>query len=205
MKAVLQDEITRVVQEPTSESLSITSLRKGDEVDVGKVIRKKKETWVSVTLANGATGYISGNTTIFQIKKVESMANELEIHETPANDSPILATIPKRTPFIVRGFEKVEDVDWFFVEFEQNNRGYIQTGPKLRIVPEVTRSSAKRMMITGGLFAVGGLIFFIIGLNQSSTAGDTNFISIGLVLLGLFQVFQGYMQYKQAVKQEEKK
>jgi uncharacterized protein YgiM (DUF1202 family) len=205
MKAILQDEITRVVQEPTSESLSITSLRKGDEVEVGKVIRKGKEVWVTVTLANGATGYIAGNTTIFQVKKVESAANDLEVHESPAEDSAVVTTIPKRTAFIVRGFEKVEGDEWYQAEDAQGVRGYIKTGPKLRIVPEVTRSSARRMMITGGVFALGGVILYVIGLYQKpTTGGDANFITIGLILLGLFQVFQGYMQHRQAKRNDEK-
>lgn len=206
MKAILQDEITRVVQEPTSESLSLTSLRKGDEVEVGKVIRKGKEVWVTVTLANGATGFIAGNTTIFQVKKVESAANELEVHESPADDSAVISTIPKRTAFIVRGFEKTEGDEWYQTEDAQGVRGYIKAGPKLRIVPEVTRSSARRMMITGGVFALGGVILYVIGLNQQpTTGGDANFITIGLILLGLFQVFQGYMQHRQAKREEENK
>jgi uncharacterized protein YgiM (DUF1202 family) len=206
MKAILQDEITRVIQEPTSESLSITSLRKGDEVDVGKVIRKGKEVWVHVTLDNGATGYIAGNTTIFQVKRVESAANDLEVRETPSDDAPIVTTIPKRTAFIVRGFEKVEDVDWYQVVDAQGVNGYIKTGPKLRIVPEVSRASARRMMITGGIFALAGVILYVVSLVQKTGAGGNgDFISIGLVLLGLFQVFQGYMQHKQVKRDEEDK
>lgn len=206
MKAILQDEITRVIQEPTSESLSITSLRKGDEVDVGKVIRKGKEVWVHVTLDNGATGYIAGNTTIFQVKRVESAANDLEVRETPSDEAPIVTTIPKRTAFIVRGFEKVEDVDWYQVVDAQGVNGYIKTGPKLRIVPEVSRASARRMMITGGIFALAGVILYVVSLVQKTgTGGNGDFISIGLVLLGLFQVFQGYMQHKQVKRDEEDK
>ena len=70
MRATLGDESTLVYQEPVAEAISITTLRKGDEFEIGKVIRKKGETWVTVTLENGFTGYITGDTRIFSIQQV---------------------------------------------------------------------------------------------------------------------------------------
>ena len=73
MRASLGDDSARVWQEPNAESISMTSIQKGDEFEIGKVIRKKKEVWVTVTLDNGVTGYISGDTHIFAIQKVEAV------------------------------------------------------------------------------------------------------------------------------------
>lgn len=42
MKAIMVEDVVRVTSEPTAEALSIFSLRKGDVVDTGKVIRKEK-------------------------------------------------------------------------------------------------------------------------------------------------------------------
>jgi len=203
MRASLGDESARVWQEPNAESISMTSIHKGEEFEVGKVIRKKKEVWVTVTLDSGVIGYISGDTHIFAIQKVEAVGNDLELYKEPDDTSPVLATIPKKTLFTVRGVENVNDVNWYHAEDEEGNKGYIKTGVRLRAKPQITRESARKMMITGALFAVGGaVLYFVFPSNPEAAGGDTSFISLGLILLGLFQVFQGFMQYRQMGKKE---
>ncbi len=203
MRASLGDDNARVWQEPNAESISMTSIRKGDEFEVGKVIRKKKEVWVTVTLDNGVTGYISGDTHIFAIQKVEAVGNDLELYESPDATSPVLSIIPKKTLFTVRGFENANDENWYRAEDEEGNQGYIKSGVRLRAKPQITRESARKMMITGALFAVGGaVLYFVFPANPEASGGDTSFISLGLILLGLFQVFQGFMQYRQLGKKD---
>jgi Na+/phosphate symporter len=59
------------------------------------------------------------------------------------------------------------------------------------------------MMITGALFAVGGaVLYFLFPSNPEAAGGNTSFISLGLILLGLFQVFQGFAQYRQQSKKD---
>jgi len=203
MRASLGDDSARVWQEPNAESISMTSIHKGEEFEVGKVIRKKKEVWVTVTLESGVIGYISGDTHIFAIQKVEAVGNDLELYKEPDDTSPVLATIPKKTLFTVRGVENVNDVNWYHAEDEEGNKGYIKTGVRLRAKPQITRESARKMMITGALFAVGGaVLYFVFPSNPEAAGGDTSFISLGLILLGLFQVFQGFMQYRQLGKKD---
>ena len=203
MRASLGDDSARVWQEPNAESISMTSIHKGEEFEVGKVIRKKKEVWVTVTLDSGVVGYISGDTHIFAIQKVEAVGNDLELYKEPDDTSPVLATIPKKTLFTVRGVENVNDVNWYHAEDEEGNKGYIKTGVRLRAKPQITRESARKMMITGALFAVGGaVLYFVFPSNPEAAGGDTSFISLGLILLGLFQVFQGFMQYRQLGKKD---
>jgi len=203
MRASLGDESARVWQEPNAESISMTSIHKGEEFEIGKVIRKKKEVWVTVTLDSGVIGYISGDTHIFAIQKVEAVGNDLELYKEPDDTSPVLATIPKKTLFTVRGVENVNDVNWYHAEDEEGNKGYIKTGVRLRAKPQITRESARKMMITGALFAVGGaVLYFVFPSNPEAAGGDTSFISLGLILLGLFQVFQGFMQYRQLGKKD---
>jgi hypothetical protein len=205
MRATLTDETARVVQEPTSESISLTSLRKGEEFEIGKVIRKKKEVWVTVTTSSGVKGYISGDTHIFAIQKVEAIGNDLDVYAEPGGTSEVVTIIPKRTLFTVRGVEKVDDEDWYFLETDEGVKGYFKAGVKLRAKPEVTRDSARKMMVTGGLFAAAGVVLYFVNAANQTTAGQTDFLTLGLILLGLFQVFQGYMQYRQATKKENNK
>ncbi len=203
MRASLGDESARVWQEPNAESISMTSIHKGEEFEIGKVIRKKKEVWVTVTLDNGVTGYISGDTHIFGIQKVEAVGNDLELYQEPDETSTVLATIPKKTLFTVRGVETVNDQSWYRTETDDGIQGYIKSGARLRAKPQITRESARKMMITGAFFAVGGaVLYFLFPSNPEATGGDTSFISLGLILLGLFQVFQGFMQYRQVGKKD---
>ncbi len=203
MRASLGDDSARVWQEPNAESISMTSIHKGEEFEIGKVIRKKKEVWVTVTLDNGVTGYISGDTHIFAIQKVEAVGNDLELYKEPDASSEVLATIPKKTLFTVRGVETVNDESWYRAETDEGAQGYIKSGARLRAKPQVTKESARRMMITGALFAVGGaVLYFLFPSNPEAGGGDTSFISLGLILLGLFQLFQGFIQYRQQGKKE---
>ena len=98
MKAILSEDSTRVMQEPTAESISMTSLQKGDEFEVGKVIRKRKEVWVEAILPSGVTGYISGGTKIFAIKRVEATGNPLDMYESPDESSRIHENHPQAHP-----------------------------------------------------------------------------------------------------------
>lgn len=201
MRASLGDESARVWQEPNAESISMTTIRKGEEFEIGKVIRKKKEVWVTVTLDNGVTGYISGDTHIFGIQKVEAVGNDLELYQEPDETSTVLVTIPKKTLFTVRGVETVNETNWYRAETDEGVLGYIKSGARLRAKPQVTRESARKMMITGAFFAVGGaVLYFVFPSNPEAAGGDTSFISLGLILLGLFQVFQGFIQYRQLGK-----
>ncbi len=202
MRATLGDESTPVFQEPVAEAISITTLRKGDEFEIGKVIRKKGETWVTVTLENGFTGYIAGDTRIFSIQQVESIGNDLEMHESPDPESPILGVIPRKTVFTVRGSDKYEEDVWYRVQDSEGVVGYVKAGVKLRVRPEVSEAGGRKMMITGAVFAVIGLIlyFLVPPAEAGSGRGDFSFITLALILLGFFQVFQGFMQYRQAKK-----
>ena len=213
MRATLSDESAPVLQEPSPESISITSLKKGEEFELGKVTRKKKEAWVAVTLQNGATGFINGSTRIFQVQKVEAIGNPIEVHEAPDDDSPILKTIPKKTPFTLCGFEKVEIEDSGDAEEGKEGeeapkvkKGYFRAGPKLRAVAEYTAASARKLMITGGIFtAIGIVAYFVINATAANDgSGNSSFLALALMLLGLFQLGQGYMQWRKVKKDAAK-
>ena len=201
MRATLGEDSARVLQEPNAESISISSLQKGNEFEIGKVIRKKKEVWVTVTLDSGTVGYISGDTRIFAIQQVEAIGNDLELHEEPSDESPVLSIIPKKTTFTVRGVEKVNEENWYQAVDSEGRSGFIKSGPRLRAKPQATPESARRMMITGALFAVGGAaLYFLFPSNPNG--GDTSFLSLGVLLLGLFQLVQGYLQYRKLDKKQ---
>lgn len=61
-------------------------------------------------------------------------------------------------------------------------------------------------MIMGGLFAAAAIVIYLLGLRSgTASAGNTSIFTIALLLLGLFQFGQGYLQYRQAKKDEQAK
>ena len=211
MRASLGDESAAVWQETSPDSISVATIHKGEEFEIGKIIRKKKDAWVNVTLDNGVTGFISGNTHIFQVQQVEAIGNDLDLHQAADSESLLLKVIPKKTLFTIHGIEKVGDTTWYRVEDAEGSQGFILAGPRLRVRPQVTISSARRMMITGAIFAAAGIaLFFIFPANATDATGGgintfNNVITLAVVLLGLFQVVQGYMQYRQVKRNEQNK
>jgi hypothetical protein len=205
MKAILTDETTRIFSEPKGDSLSIASVHQGEEMDLGKVIRKKKEAWVEITLSNGVVGYIAGSTKIFVIKKVQLLSNTADVYESPSHDAKVVKTFLKKDIFDAVGVEKVDNLDWVKVTDPSGLTGFMRQNVKIKIYNVPSKPAGKKLMITGGIFAGLGIIIFVSSLVQANPLGDSSLLIVGLVVLGGFQFVQGLMQYRQAVKAEEEK
>jgi hypothetical protein len=79
----------------------------------------------------------------------------------------------------------------------------MKAGPRLRVRPQVTRESARKMMITGGIFtAAGVLLYFLFPAPVDTPDTGVNFITLAVILLGLFHVFQGFMQWRQVNRKD---
>jgi hypothetical protein len=203
MKAIMVEDIIRVTSEPTPDAISIFSLKKGDIVETGKVIRKKKDSWVEVTTSSGQTGYISGQTRIFVIRQVE-LTGATDLLNTPSTDATVVKTLPKGGIISAVGVEKNDSGTWYHVTDDAGADGYISSRAKYRVYQVPTTSGATRLMITGAVFAAMGLIFFFTTSDLSS-ASSSLFLIIGLIGLGVFQMVQGYSQWRKAKQKTENK
>jgi hypothetical protein len=154
--------------------------------------RQKKGTWSPSPSINGVTGFFR-EYALFAIQKDEAMGNVLEIYEEPNSSSSVLTTIPKKTLFTVRGVEKVDDQTWYRVESPEGIKGYMLSGPRLRTRPEVTAASARKMMITGGIFTAAGFQLYFLCLLNRDVGGDTSFITLASFARFL-QLLQGYLK-----------
>ena len=196
MRAIMIEESVRVYSEAKEGAISIFSLRKGDEVETGKVIRKKKESWVEVTLDSGQTGFISGQTRIFVVRKIELMT-ETELLDAPSEKANLIKAMPKGTVVSAIGVEKEDKNVWYLVREENGGQGYVNGRSKYKVYQEATIGGGRKLMITGGVFAVMGLVFLVVSMGQQSTSSSL-FLIIGLIGLGLVQVVQGVLQYRKA-------
>ncbi|MPM19985.1 hypothetical protein SDC9_66412 [bioreactor metagenome] len=202
MKAVLTDEDVKVYNSMEDTSLSIATLHKGDEVDLGKVTRKKNETWVEISLPNDQKGYIAGETKIFTVKRAQLTSKSADLHEAPDETSPILKTYIKGDLMTVKGVETQEAGNWFKIVEEPDLVGYLASSSvKLRVVPELTRSAAIRNLVTGGIFAVIGIVLSL--LNSDPTQQNSMiYISYAVIFFGLLQMGQGAFELYKLSKQK---
>jgi uncharacterized protein YgiM (DUF1202 family) len=176
------------------QSISIATIHKGEEMELGKVSQKRRKTWVEITLPGDQKGYISGDTKIFAIRKASVAGNPIDMKETPSADAPTIKTLVKGAVITVTKVEKTETESWYKVHDEENIEGFIPSSSKLRVVPELTRSGAVRNMVTGLIFVLIGIFLTI--SNYKNTAGQTMLmISYAVIFFGLLQLGQGVVEY----------
>jgi uncharacterized protein YgiM (DUF1202 family) len=168
------------------------------------VTRKKDKTWVEVTMAGEQKGYITGDTKIFAFKKAQLMSNSVDVHETADENSPVIKTLTKGTIVTVSGVENLETGNWFKIQDDAEMVGYIPTqGSKLRVVPELSRSSAIRNMATGAIFTVIGIVLTL--MNSSSANQNTMiYISYAVIFFGLLQLGQGAVEMYKVTRAKNK-
>jgi hypothetical protein len=201
MKAMLTDDQTLVYNTMEDQAISIATIHKGEVMELGKVIRKKGKVWVEITLTGDQTGYISGDTKIFAIKKGTLMANSVDLLETPSKSANVVKTEMRGTVMELNGVEKNEEGGWFKVLDDSGTSGYISSDTKMRQVVVPTRSSAIRNMVYGGLFIVLGVVFTVMNQQAAANSGMV-YISIAVIFFGLLQGGQGVVELLKVRKSE---
>jgi len=202
MKGILVEEEIKVFAEPSNQTLSITSIRKGEEFDLGKVSKKKKEVWVEVTLGSGQTGYISGETKIFVIKKVQFFGDGIEAHEAPSKDSLVIKTYPKKTVVTAVGYESDEGKGWVKILDADGLTGFVRGESKIRVYQEPTKENGKKQMYTGGMFAILAAAFYIFSVSKAQSANNMSILIVAVFAFGLMQLVQGILEFNKAKKKE---
>lgn len=203
MKGIIVDESVKIYSEPSNQNISLATLKKGDEVELGKVSKKKREVWVAVTLSSGLTGYIPGETKIFVIKKVQLLKDQVELHEGADAESGIIKTYPKNTVLTAVGVEGESSKGWVKVIDAENVTGFISGEARIKLFEEATKAGGKKAMLTGGMFAILGAAFYIFSISQSANSSNMGFLIVAIVAFGLIQFVQGYIQYSKAKKNEK--
>lgn len=203
MRGILVDENVKVYSEPNEQNLSVTTLRKGDEFELGKVSKKKGEVWVEVTTAAGVKGFIAGGSKIFVIKKVQLLSDQEELHQGPSAESPVIKTYPKKTVVTAVGVEKEGDKGWVKTIDSDGIEGYIRGDTKIRLHQEPTKEGGRKMMLTGGMFALLAVAFYIYSLKQAQPESSMSLLMVAVFVFGLFQLVQGILEYVKATKPKD--
>jgi hypothetical protein len=206
MKAIMTDETALVYGSIEDQSISIATIHQGEEMDLGKVIRKKGKAWVEITLPGDQKGYIVGETKIFAVRKGQISTKTADLIESPDKSAAVIKTLQHGAILTISGVEKTEEGSWFKAEDETGVTGYISTSAKLKVVPEYTRSGAIRNMLTGLVFIIVGIGLGIMN-SQPSAANGMIYIAYAIVFFGLLQGGQGaveYFKFKKSAETEKK-
>lgn len=203
MKAILTDETVQVHQEMDENSPVLSTLHMGDEMDLGKVNRKKTATWVEIILLGNQKGYISGETKIFAIKKGQITVKSADLVDAPLKTATVIKTYAKGTILTIRGVEKNEEGTWFKAVDENGTSGFISSEAKIRVVPEYTRSGAVTNIIAGVIFAAIGIFMVVSGKDSTQTV--MGLIAYAVIFFGILQGGQGVFEYLRYRKAEAKK
>ena len=203
MRAILTDESTPVYATIEDQSVSIASLHRDDEFELGRVTRKKRAVWVEVTLDSGVKGYISGDAHIFALKKVQLLDSEAAMRAEPSGESALIKTMHKGDVFLTLKVEKTDQGGWVRVRDAVDAEGYIAGNTKIRILQQVKKSDAQRTLLLGGLMLVIGIGFGIFSYLAKQQDTIAYYLALGFIVFGVLQLSQGFIQYRQAVKQEQ--
>ena len=205
MRGILVDENVRVYAEHNNQNLSITMLKKGDEFELGKVVRKKREVWVQITLPTEQTGYISGETGIFEVKRVQFLTDQVAMRDAASDDAILVKNYEKNAVVTAIGVENTGAKGWVKIKDDDGNEGFIRGDARIKVYQEVSVAGSKKLMLTGGIFTIIGLAFLIVLLVRPQTSDNTSVLLVALLAFGVLQLGQGYLQYRKAKKEEQAK
>jgi len=205
MKARLVDDEVKLYAEPSHETISIATLKKGTEFDLGKVSRKNREVWVQVTLAGGQVGYMTGETRIFTIKQIQTITAALDMYESPSDESKVIKSYPKNSILTAVAIEEDGDKGWVKVIDEDGLEGYVKGGARIRLYQQATIEGARKLLVTGGIFILVSAGLYIFTISQSRSTGNMDFLIMAVAAFGLMQLVQGILQYSKAKKIDKSK
>ncbi|MCX6056438.1 MAG: hypothetical protein NTZ74_16305 [Chloroflexi bacterium] len=166
---------------------------------------RTQQVWVHATLPTGIVGYISGSTKVFLIKKVQLLAKSTNMQNTPDEAGICIKTLSKGTVLTAIGVDKENGKGWVRVRDPLGVEGYIRGNARIKAYQEITPATSKKTMITGVIIAGFGIALYVLSLFQVKATSDSLFITIALVLLGLFQITQGYLQHRRTKKNGNEK
>jgi uncharacterized protein YgiM (DUF1202 family) len=205
MKAVLTEESTPVYASLDDQTISITTIHKGEIVDLGKVTKKKnKEVWVAATLENGTKGYIHGDAKIYRVQKGQLTDKSIDMVDAPSKDAVVLKTLVKGAIITITAVEKNDDGSWYHGTDETGATGYIPSSAGLRVAPEFTSGGARKDMITGLVFIVVGAVLAFLDTRNNQSSGMV-FLSYAVIFFGILQGGQGLYEYLIVRKKEKEK
>ena len=194
MRARIIDPQVKLYSSPEANAISLATLVAGTEVEFGKTIKKEGKKWTEVLMPSGQKGYIPAETRVFPFRLGALLQNNVSMYTSPSADSLVRATLGRNTKVYMTDVVRTENGDWVKVRDLSGNEGYISGRTPLRAIAEKTKALARKNMISGALWCIGGIVVTVITYNSAS-GGGTYVVAWGAILFGFIQLIQGIYQF----------
>jgi hypothetical protein len=173
----------------------ITELPVGTEVELGSVKMVGGRQWVTIAVADGRRGLVAGDVKVFMIKWAALHQSEVTVYNAPNAASGVKTTYGKGAKFYLTGTTTVDGKAWTSIRDAQGSEGFVDGQTLIKVIPVANRAVAKKNMLVGGLWCVGGLAVTGFTYASASSGGGTYFIMWGPAIFGAIQFFRGVYQY----------
>jgi hypothetical protein len=194
MRARILDPQVKLYSSPEPNALSLATLEQGAEIEFGAVIKKSGKKWVEVLMPTGQKGYIPAETKVFHLRMAAPLQNNVKIYHDATEHSLVLNTLKRGSKVLLVEVVRRDGRDWVKVREPNGVEGYISGQTRLRVTPPKTKALARKNMISGVLWCIGGIIVTTATMSAASEGG-TYIIAWGAILFGAVQFIQGVYQY----------
>ncbi len=181
-------------KDTNDQSAPIAQLKLGDQVKLGGTRKKGKDQWVEITLPDGRKGYLPGTSQVFRTIKVKLIQGDTNVLAEPSINSAIKFKVATNEKFYI-----LDSSDgWVKIRTRNGNEGYLDGRVSVKKLAAVSKEIARRNMVGGALWCIGGGLVTCVSYSAASSSGGTYLITWGAILFGAIQFMQGLSQYREA-------
>ncbi len=194
MKAIILDPQAKVYGSIEGNPISIASLEKGSEIEIGPAKKKAGKLWVPVVMSTGQKAYIPGETKLHIIREGTVMDASVDLHSYPSTESVVKQQLKRNTRLTILEVMNEEGQTWVRVRDGSGTEGYIRGETRVRLTAQKSKANGRRNMITGAMWLVAGVIFTFTS-NPATSSSGLDLIGIGALAFGAIIFISGLIQF----------
>ncbi len=194
MKAIILDPQAKVYSSIEGNPISIATLDKGTEIEIGPAKKKAGKLWVPVIMSTGQQAFIPGETKLHIIREGTVMDASVDLHSDPSIESPVKQQLKRNTRLTILEVLTTEGQTWVRVRDTSGSEGYIRGETRVRLTAQRSKANGRRNMITGAMWLVAGVIFTFTN-NPASSSSGLDLIGIGALAFGAILFISGLVQF----------
>jgi hypothetical protein len=194
MKGRILDPQVKVYSSMDDNTVSMATLKEGNEVEFGGVKRKAGRFWRSVSLDNGQQGYIAAEAGIYPIRKGALMQDKVEVHSEGSADSPVTQQLAGNVKILILQVIKGEGDGWVRIRDENGNEGYISGSTRIKLIQEKTKAMGRKNVVTGLMWLIAGLVIAFSG-SSAFSGGSFSLLGYAAIAFGVIMLVIGARQY----------
>jgi hypothetical protein len=194
MKARILDEQVKVYSSMDANAVSIATLPKGTEIELGPAKRRTGKLWVPIVMSTGQQAFIPGEARINIIRQGALLQNNVKLLTEPKDDANVKLLLSRNTNLEILQVVDQEGYKWVKVRDSNNNEGFINGNTRIRLVQQKTKAMGRKNMVSGGMWLLAGLILTFSN-NTATSGGMFNLFGYGAILLGAGMLIMGLVQF----------